>query len=340
MNPYENLPPRAFWKLAVSNPDNGAVSDLWYPKYAIDPAQPVITAGSCFAQNIGRALKARNMNWLVAETAPKSLPRSLHAAHGYGLFSFRTGNIYTPALLQQWINWAFEVAPISQEVWETEGRFFDPFRPSVNPAGFETRDALMASRQTTVEAVRDAVLKAKLFVFTPGLTEVWINKHSRDIYPACPGTVQGEFNSHNHICLNFGFQSGKDALSAAIDVMRAYNADLKFLLTVSPVPLTATMSGGHALAASTYTKSVLRAIVGELTDQHADIDYFPSYDLMSAAMLKPGYFNDNNRTITQEGIDIVMDHFFAGLGLDPANAPVPTGDIICEDEILEYYGKG
>jgi hypothetical protein len=339
MNPYETLPPRAFWKLAVSEPAQGAVSQLWQPKYEIDPGQPVITAGSCFAQNIGRALKARKMNWLVSETAPKTLPRSLHAAHGYGLFSFRTGNIYSTALLRQWINWAFEVTPVSDEVWEEGGRFFDPFRPSVHPAGFDSADAVLASRRTTVKAVRDAVMQARLFVFTPGLTEVWINRHSRDIYPACPGTVRGSFNANDHVCLNFGFQSGRDALAGAIDVMRAHNPALKILLTVSPVPLTATMAGGHALAASTYTKSVLRAIAGELADQHPDIDYFPSYDLMAAAMLQPGYYNDNKRTITQAGIDIVMDHFFAGLGMGAAKGSVPVGDIVCEDEILAYYGK-
>ena len=338
-NPYEALPPRAFWKLAAAAPEGGEISQLWAPKFAISAEDGIATAGSCFAQNIGRALKSRGMNWVVTEKPPKSIPRSLQAAHGYGLFSFRTGNIYTPALLHQWLTWGFEPAKMDREIWEQDGRFFDPFRPSVRPMGFDSAEEVLTSRQETAEAVRRAVLEAKVFLFTPGLTEAWVNTESQMIYPACPGTVQGRFDPERHRCVNFGFAALTRALGASFDLMKTHNPSIKLLLTVSPVPITATMTGQHALAASTYTKSVLRAMAGEFANSHADADYFPSYDLVTPAALGGAYFNENRRTITPEGVDLVMKHFFEALGRADAGHAVPSGDIVCEDEILEYYGK-
>lgn len=339
MEPYKDLPATAFWKPGVAEPQSGDVSQLWVPKFEIQRSDPIVTAGSCFAQNIGRALRNNNMNWLISEAPPKTLPRSLHAAHGYGLFSFRTGNIYSPILLHQWIKWAFDPESMSTEVWQDGDRFFDPFRPSVQPNGFESADAVIASRKTTAQAVRDAVTQSKVFIYTPGLTETWINTESQDVYPACPGTVCGTFDMAVHRCVNVGFQAGKEALARAFEILKNHNRDIKLLLTVSPVPITATVTDAHVLSASTYTKSVLRALVGEFTNATPDTDYFPSYDLVSAAMLADTYFDANRRTITPQGVEKVMECFFKGLGHKGPVARTGQGDIVCEDEILGYYGK-
>ncbi|WP_428660504.1 GSCFA domain-containing protein [Reyranella sp.] len=47
---------------------------------------------------------------------------------------------------------------------------------------------------------------------------------------------------------------------------------VRFLLTVSPVPLKASASQNHVLAATTYSKSVLRAVAGQLADTYDDVD--------------------------------------------------------------------
>jgi hypothetical protein len=44
-------------------------------------------------------------------------------------------------------------------------------------------------------------------------------------------------------------------LLAAIAVARAANPDLRILLTVSPVPLTATATGEHVLSANSHSNN-------------------------------------------------------------------------------------
>ena len=48
------------------------------------------------------------------------------------------------------------------------------------------------------------------------------------------------------------------------DLLRDYNENMRFILTVSPVPLVATAGSEHVLAATLYSKSVLRAVAGFL----------------------------------------------------------------------------
>jgi hypothetical protein len=58
-NPYLNLPDKSFWKLSVANKSMFDISELWCPKFNIEPHHKVATFGSCFAQHIGRALKKK-----------------------------------------------------------------------------------------------------------------------------------------------------------------------------------------------------------------------------------------------------------------------------------------
>ena len=47
--------------------------NLYRPKFPIDRTMPIATAGSCFAQHIGRAMRTRGFNVLDAEPAPPGL---------------------------------------------------------------------------------------------------------------------------------------------------------------------------------------------------------------------------------------------------------------------------
>nr|WP_276583487.1 GSCFA domain-containing protein [Pseudomonas sp. RIT-PI-S] len=340
------MPPRAFWRSAVADQPAMNIGELWQPAFAIDPKDAIVTAGSCFAQHIGRALVERGMHWLDAEPAPAELSPAACKAHHYGVFSFRTGNLYTPAMLRQWLEWALGAKAVPEEVWHQGGRCFDPFRPAIAPDGFASEDALRADRARTLAAIGDAVRRAKVFVFTLGLTEAWVDRHSGLFYPLCPGTVRGTFNPQVHEFHNFGFANTYREMTAALALMRSVNPGLRLLLTVSPVPLTATATGQHALVATTYSKSVLRAVAGELCESHPNVDYFPSYEIITGTPFKGAFYQPNQREVTAEGVAFVMRQFFAGLDATQAFSSTPTPgnrlpseDLACEDALLDYYAK-
>lgn len=349
-HPYEHLETRAFWRSAVADRDPLSIRDVWKPKFAIQPDDPVATAGSCFAQHIGRALRERGFEWYDAEPAPSCLTPEDRQRFNYGIFSFRTANIYTTAMLRQWMEWGLGKAEPPEEVWEEDGRFYDPFRPAIEPDGFESVEEMQLSRQMTARAVKRAVRNSAVFTFTLGLTEGWINREHGHVYAACPGTLHGTFDAQLHAFRNFKQAEVLADLTAAFDLARQINPDIRFLLTVSPVPLIATASGEHALVATTYSKSVLRAAAGEYVRERDYADYFPSYELVTGVPFRARFYEDNLRSVAPEGVAFVMDTFFQCMQQthvlhEPRKHEKTVEEksqdqIVCEEEVLAEFDDG
>lgn len=369
MHPYENLGEKFFWATAVAKRNMFDIEGLWDPKFQIAKRHNVVTFGSCFAQHIGRALAPRGFNWLVTEKAPAGLSEEDAKKFSYGQFSARTGNIYTVSLLRQWVSWATGEASVPTEVWEKEGRYFDPFRPNVEPNGFASEQEMVLSRELAFEAFKEGLLNANVFVFTLGLTESWHNKKHNYEYPICPGTVAGEFDKDQHEFINQDFPFIRTTLVDTIRKILVLNPKIKFLLTVSPVPLTATNSGNHVLVATMESKSILRAVAGQLKRQLDFVDYFPSYEIINATPYRGTFFESNQRSINHAGVEHVMNSFFdclnakfpvegataegarmaKGKGSVPAARQAKTSaleaagkrseDAVCEEELLSAFAK-
>jgi hypothetical protein len=366
MHPYEGLEDKYFWATAVAKRNMFDIADLWTPKFKIGKQDKIVTFGSCFAQHIGRALESRDFNWMVTERAPFGFGPENAKKFNYGVFSARTGNIYTVSLLRQWVCWAVGDLSPPYEVWEKAGRFYDPFRPNIEPNGFASEEEMLRSREIAIEAFRLGLAQSTLFVFTLGLTESWFksNKQQRYEYPMCPGTVAGEFDASQHVFVNQGFQFIWQTLTETIQRIKDLNSKIKFLLTVSPVPLTATMSGNHVLVATMESKSILRAVAGTVRDQFDFVDYFPSYEIINATPFRGTFFESNQRSINHVGVDHVMNCFFncltakfpmeatpydnpaRPLGHSRTNVArtegheqATSGDVVCEEELLNAFAK-
>lgn len=349
MHPYKNLPEKAFWRPSVADLNSFEIKNLWSPKFRIKPTHKVSTYGSCFAQHIGNALKNRGFNWFITEKPIPGLRADFEKTYNYNIFSSRTGNIYTTSILNQWVNWASDNTLPPDEFWEEEGAFYDPFRPTVEPGGFESLDEMRQSRHETIARFRQSIVEADFFVFTLGLTESWVNLDGGYEYPLCPGTVKGEFNAEKHVFVNQDFLQVRNNLMQAITTMRSLNPKLRFILTVSPVPLTATASGEHVVMATMYSKSVLRAVAGFLASSKRFIDYFPSYEIINSPVFKGAFFEPNMRSVSAFGVNFVMDTFFRSLtdkfgdvgDFDPKElSEQQSADVVCEEQLLGAFGGG
>ncbi len=346
MHPYKNLPSEAFWNTAIATKNALNITDLWKPKFQLQPEHQVLTAGSCFAQHIGKALSANGYSWHDGEPAPSFLNETLKKAYNYGIFSFRTGNIYTTNLFLQWVEWMQTPEEAPQEFWQDEeGRYYDPFRPLIEPKGFSTKDELIAAREATFAAMKSSLATADFFVFTLGLTEAWQNSEEGYFYPLCPGTVKGTFDSEKHAFVNLRYPAIKEALEKAIGIIKQLNDKIKFILTVSPVPLTATAADKHVLVSTTYSKSTLRAVAGDLADERDDVDYFPSYEIITGSPYRAMFYESNQRSVADRGVAHVMEHFFSALEtkktqkVENAQNAGSENDVVCEEELLDAFSQ-
>lgn len=345
LSPYTGLPPDRFWKSGVSEQVPTEVKDIYRKKFAIKATDRVVTAGSCFAQHISRQLKLRGFNVQNVEPAPPGMTVADANQFGYGLYSARYGNIYhVRQLLQLALEAAGENRP-ADAVWEKDGRYYDALRPSVEPEGHASADEVRRHRQDHLARVRKLFGNVDVFVFTFGLTEAWVHQESGTVYPVAPGTIAGSYDPAVHAFRNFGFNDIHSDFVQFRALLRRIHPQVRFLVTVSPVPLTATATPHHVLAATTYSKSVLRAVAGQLADEFDDVDYFPSYELIATPFSRAMFYHPNLRSVTQAGVENAMRVFFSEHG-SAGSAPVAgrpaegsAEDVICEEVLLEAFQK-
>ena len=356
-HPYTSLDQRAFWAPAVGQRNMLDIDKLWTAPFDINQHKKIVTFGSCFAQHFSRALTDRGFTWFDAEPAPIGATSEAAKDFNYGVFSARTGNIYTASLLLQWTRWALGEEDAPEIYWENGDRVLDPFRPAIEPKGFATVEEMLASRQQSIRAFRRAIMECNIFVFTLGLTESWWDAEGGFEYPMCPGTIGGTFDPEKHVFRNQDYNFINESLVSAIRKIRnARKNGPSFLLTVSPVPLTATNSGNHVLVASMESKSILRAVAGDVSRKLARATYFPSYEIINSAPFRGTFFEPNMRSVSPHGVEHVMKTFFAGLPDQPSTSSplsdVKThaqdtkilmerrqDDLACEEELLAAFGE-
>ena len=349
--PYLEYPDRAFWSRAIASSNMLALRDVYQKKFDIGLDDKIVTAGSCFAQHIAKRLRRSGYRYMDYEPAPFFFGVDRLAAFNYGVYSARYCNIYTVRQLRQTFERAFDMRRPVEETWACGNGVLDPFRPIVEPGPYPSHEEFTAARDAHLRAVRQVFSDAQLFIFTFGLTEAWVSRLDGSVFPVCPGTrapwnkaeTLGGFEPALHEFRNFGFRETLADFEWLIESMRRINPGVKFLLTVSPVPLAATASGKNVLSATAYSKSVLRAVAGELADNDAGIDYFPSYELVASHPMRGAFFEPNLRNVAAEGVDQVMKHFFRVHRLpDQPVVPAPPSriedahlsDVVCE-EILQ-----
>ncbi|MET0314887.1 MAG: GSCFA domain-containing protein [Hansschlegelia sp.] len=356
-SPYEDLPSRAFWRTGVAEQSPLRPVDLYRKKFALTAENQIATAGSCFAQHIARRLKDAGYTVIDREPPPIYFPKAAAKTYGYDLYSARYGNIYTTRQLLQLGREAFGAFSPAEPVWERDGRFYDAQRPSVEPGGLSSPEEVLAHRKSHLDHVAQMLKQMDLLIFTLGLTETWEHRASGTVYPTAPGVIAGAFDPARFAFRNLAHAEVIADFIAFRALAQASNPGLRFLLTVSPVPLTATAGGEHVLAATTYSKSVLRAAAGELAQRFDDVDYFPSYEIVSTHPSRGVFFEPNMRSVAEAGVDVVMEAFFAEhavLTQPPARAKAgrqaerkdrrarrreTKEDLVCEEVLLEAFAR-
>lgn len=310
LNPYADIPAHQFWKKSLVNVPIEEVDPVTEPKFKVDQTQKVATAGSCFAQHIARTLKSNGFNYFVTESAPGDMDAETAHLKNYGVFSARYGNIYTVRQLVQLFDRVYGFYKPEDEYWiRKDGKFIDPFRPQIEPDGFVSVEAAEKSRNQHFSAVRSMLQEMDVFIFTLGLTEGWRSRHDGAIFPVAPGVVGVEVDESRYEFINFTSEEASRDLEKFMEQLATVNPKCKVILTVSPVPLVATYEPQHALVATTYSKAVLRVTAEHARTVHSNVEYFPSYEIITGSFNQSRYFQDDLRTVTDEGVAHVMRLF-------------------------------
>ena len=343
-HPYEDLPTQAFWKTGVCDAqDADSLQKLYRKRFEISPSCRIATAGSCFAQHIHRTLHQQGYRVLDVEPPPPGLPEAEHQRFGYGLYSARYGNVYSARQLRQLLEEAEGRWHPTDICWRRGQRWIDSLRPGVEPIGLDSPEQVLQHRRHHLKQVRLLLEQLDVFVFTLGLTECWQNTTTGTIYPLAPGTQAGVFDPAVHGFWNSSHGEALNDLEQAMQSLERIRAGraYRLLLTVSPVPLTATSSGDHVLTASSRSKATLRCVAAELCDRHDHVAYFPSYELIHHPTRSRSAFADNRRSIRAEAVAEMMRVFLQAHGLNNSQQQSQVDHdedaLQCEEALLEQF---
>jgi hypothetical protein len=310
--PYAGVPREAKWREAMAGAP-GECRPFAGSKFTISRTDRLASAGSCFAQRIAQALKAQGYSYLVTEPGGPFLTAPMRAEQGFGVYSARYGNVYTAAQLLQLFRRAYGEFVPDEPFWRNDvGRIVDPFRPLAVPGGFADEAEALADRARHLAAVRAMFGTLDVFIYTLGLTEHWRSRATDAVYPAAPGCgLGGVFDASLHEFHNSGVAEVTGQMNAFIAALGQVNPKARIILTVSPVPLAATFSGGHVLTATGYSKAVLRVAAQELADAFEHVAYFGSYEIVTATGDSAAYFEADRRSVSDAAVAHVLSCFRA-----------------------------
>ncbi len=279
----------------------------------IGPDTPVGSAGSCFAIEIARELQDRGLNYVSAEDEAASVAAGVIMT-GYDpqqrqtRFPASWGLMFNAPSFRQLAEKAFGerqlprlLIPVRATSPEAPLVYSDPFREGVS---FLSPEAFAADYDCHAAACRDALMRCKVFVVTLGLNECWEympagavlsrNPRERSLLPYLrPRILTVEENVAD--------------MQRFIDIVRAHNPDFTLIVSVSPVPLIATVRGAeqHIIAANGHSKAVLRAAAERLVERNRDSHYFPGYEMVTVAT-KDAWTADQ-RHPSRQAVERVME---------------------------------
>jgi hypothetical protein len=310
--PYRSQPDTAFWSRSVSRDfDPARLFQGAHP--LLRPDDRIVSAGSCFAANIVPHLKAAGFHYVETEFVDAEDDRFF-----YGRYSAAYGNIYSARQFRQLAERCLGRFRPAEDRWPGEDGIVDPFRPGM-PFPAEDDEEFDLVLGGHLGCVREAFEEASVVVFTLGLSEAWCSTADGAVFPSCPGVVAGAFDPARHRFVNFRTSEIAEDMRMAIALWREINPALRFILTVSPVPLAATATDRHVLVANAYSKAALRAAAEEVVATVPDVSYFPAYEIVFGLDANEN-FEPDRRHVSAAAVSRVIAVLFAHCEMPEAPA--------------------
>lgn len=255
------------------------------PGFKITKDTAIGSIGSCFAVEIQKWLKQNGYRYV--ETA--------YARDGSGPW----GKVYNTASLRQ----IMAVAAGRWETWEhpwwVDNQFVDPLRKWHT---YDSWSSYAFGQEVLHRKTVEALQQMDVFIITVGLNEVWGTKDRAEVfYQVPPAEV---FDPARHAFWRLTVDDNVNNLHEAMRYARMINPELRFVLTLSPVPLRATFRKDvDCFTANVESKAVLRAALAAFGKL-----YFPAYEVaMAAGQGMP--FNDDARHVRPAVVNAIMEVF-------------------------------
>ncbi len=280
------------------------------PSFTFSRKDRILTIGSCFAREIEHRLETLGFDLPMTQVSIPQEERYTKTANDII-------SKFTVQSMENELNWSLgETEPPPPEKLFLEvgdGLWHDPqLVNNTHPGSMER----VIERRAMVQAAVAQAPSCRVVIITLGLAEAWFDQET-SLYlntappqPALkryPGRFSLDVLSYEDIF------SSLERIHALLQ--RRGHPDFKVLITVSPVPFKATFSGQDAIVANSYSKAVQRAACQAFVQRHDNVDYFPSFEIVTMSNRELVYERDNLH-IGQSVVSTIVDQVLTNYSPD------------------------
>lgn len=275
-----------------------------------------MTIGSCFAEEIRKALTARKVLCYPeyskiridpAHMKIDTLPAREHMNY-YNTFSIRQELERAAGLWSQSADdcWQVHKRDIvdGQFVAGDHTLYQDPYRRLVFG---RSREDLMEAIGQINAVLREGFQRAQVCVVTLGMTEVFRKKDNGlvcnqvPVYGGGSGLRETVFHASD-------YQENLDNMRVSLKLLKEMNPAVQVVLTVSPVPLHRSFNQHDIFVNNYESKCTLRAVAGQICREHDWVHYFPSFEIVWG-MGAPAYQTKDRLHVKDEVVDRIIAAF-------------------------------
>ncbi len=274
------------------------------PKFKLRRDDKFFAIGSCFARGLEHCLQK---NGIAVESAAPEFSKLQPANRETSGLGF-TNKYNTYSILNE-LRWALDpeaefprdsIVPLTKTTW---------FDPHTNPtlAFVDLEETLQ--RRTLMQTVTKRITDCRGVIVTLGLAEVWRDTKANVFVNRTPIPSLFKSDPDRYEFQLSSFADNWANLEATYELLTRYgHPDFHIVVTVSPVPLMNTFSTMDIVVANAWAKSLLRAVAQEWAMAHANVDYFPSYEIVQNSD-RAAVWEKDLRHVTGPAVQHIMQLF-------------------------------
>lgn len=273
------------------------------PSFSISRKDSFFAIGSCFARRIEKLLF--DFGFDVKSYSPEIAKDS---KYGAGDDAGKIVNKYNTATIYQSIKLALEPDDTVQKahILKSTTNNYKDLSLHYPDDCFADYDVAQSLNEDTTALFR-AISKCKVIVITLGLTEAFYDTEfsiysNSTVNPRINKNYKGRF-----VFRNISYKENLDFLEKTYAVLSSVHGDdFRVILSVSPVALLRTHNPDDVIVSNTRSKSTLIAAAHEWASMHDNVDYFPSFEIVTNSVMHSAY-KDDIRHIKPAMADFIMN---------------------------------
>ena len=208
----------------------------------------VVLLGSCFSDNIGGKMHGALFNAMVNPM----------------------GTLYNPMSIARGVKRLIDCEPVAGKDLFMQGGVWNSY-DFHSRYSLPDKQAAIDRMNGRIEQGHTALANARLLTVTLGTAMVYRLKATGEIVANCHKVPQHEFERKMATV-----QEMAQVLDDMVKQLRAFNPELRIILTVSPIRHIA-----DGLDTNSLSKASLRVAINEVVSRYRDYcDYFPAYEIM------------------------------------------------------------